>query len=75
MLFRNRSSKSSNFSDLPSKNGSEEVNAFGIGSRLADGNVCGWGAKSILDVEGRSFACSLGTRCCFGLLWVDLWSH
>ena len=67
MLFRNRSSKRSNFSDLPSKTGSEAGSAFGIGSRLADGNVCCWVANSVLDVEGRSFACSLGTRCCFGL--------
>ena len=63
MLFRNRSSKSSNFSDLPSKTGS----AFYIKSRLVDRNVCGWGAKSCLDVEGRSFVCSLDARCCFGL--------
>ena len=68
MLFRNRSSKSSNFSDLPSKTGSESVSAFGTGIRLSDGNVCGWGANSILDNEGRSFVCSLDARCCFGLL-------
>ena len=67
MLFRNRSSKSSNFSDLPSKTGSEAVSAFGIGSRLVDGNVYGCGANSILDVEGRSFVCSLDARCCFDL--------
>ena len=68
MLFRDRSSKISNFSDLLSKTGSEAVSAFGIGRRLADGNVCGWGANSILDVEGRSFVCSLVARCCFDLL-------
>ena len=66
-MFRNRSSKSSNFSDLPSKTGSEAVSAFGIGSWLTGGKVCGWGANSILDVEGRSFVCSLDARCCFGL--------
>ena len=41
MLFCNRSSKSSNFSDLSSKTGSEAVSAFGIGSRLKDGKICG----------------------------------
>ena len=55
MLFWNRSSKSSTFLDLPSK--SEAVSAFGIGSRLVDGNV---------DIEGRSLICSLERRCCFG---------
>ena len=68
MLFRNRSTKSSNFSDSPSKTGSEAVSAFGMGSRLADGNVCGWGANRMFNVEGRSFCCSLCKRCCFGLL-------
>ena len=65
ILFLKRSSKSSNFSDLPSKTGSEAVKAFGIGGRLAVGNVCGCGANRILDVEGRSFVCSLDARCCF----------
>ena len=67
ILFRNKSSNSSNFSDLPSNTGSEAVSAFGIGSRLADGNVCGCGANRMFDVVGRSFDWSLGTRC-FGLL-------
>ena len=67
ILFRNRVLKKFNFSDLPSKTGSEAVSAFGIGSRLVAGNVCGCGANRILDVEGRSFVCSLGARCCFGL--------
>ena len=67
ILLRNRSSKSSNFSDLPSKTGSEAVSAFGIGSRLVAGNVCGCGANRILDVEGRSFVCSLDARSCFDL--------
>ena len=73
ILFRNRSSKSSNFLDLPSKTGSEAVSAFGIGSRLVDGIVCGCGANSILDVEGRSFVCSLDARCCFDLSvgWLE----
>ena len=65
ILIPNRSSESSNFSDLPSKTESEAVRAFGIGSRLADGNVCVWGANKIFVVEGRSFDCSLCMR--FGL--------
>ena len=67
MLFRNKSSKSSNFFDLPSNTGSEAVSAFGIGSRFVDGNVCGCGANRIFDVVGRSFDWSLGARC-LGLL-------
>ena len=63
MLFRNKSLKGSNFSDLPSKTGSEDVSAFGIGNRLVDGKVCGCGANKILDVEGRSLADSEGARC------------
>ena len=43
------------------------MSAFGIGSRLVDGNVCGCGANRIFDVEGRSFCCSLSIRCVFGL--------
>ena len=75
MLFLNRSPKSSYFSDLPSKTGSEAVSAFDIGSRLADGDVCGWGANSIFDVEGRSFVCSLMHVVVSVFWWVGLWSH
>ena len=72
MLLRNKSSKISNFSDLPSKTASEAVSAFVIGSRLGDRKVCG--ATRILDVEGRSLTCSVETRhvVVSVSLWVDL---
>ena len=68
MLFLNRSSKSSNFSDLQSKTGSEAVSAFGIGSTLADGNVCVWGSNSI-DVEDGPL--SVRFACVLVFSWVD----
>ena len=63
MLFRNKSSKSSNFSDLLSNTGNDAVSALGIGGRWGGWCISGWGAKSSRDVEGRSLGGKLCGRC------------
>ena len=63
MLFRNKSSKSSNFSDLPSNTGNDAVSALGIEGRWGGWSISGWGAKSSRDVDGRSLGGKLCGRC------------
>ena len=52
ILFLNRSSKTSNFSDFPSKVGSDAVRAFGIGSVVV---LLLSGANKVRAAVGRSF--------------------